>query len=194
MVVVGNGMVGHRFIELLLESDHRDDWAITTFCEEPRLAYDRVNLTSFFDGMGALIGTLSSYLGDRLKTGAKAAAIDKKGDRWVVHMTDGASIETDAVVLATPAFETSEMVRGINKELSSTLSGIYYPSISVVCLGYRQDRIADSLDGFGFLIPSGEGRKILGTLWDSSIFPNRAPEGYVLLRSMLGGVRRSELA
>lgn len=144
-------------------------------------------LTSFFDGMGALIGTLSSYLGDRLKTGAKAVAIDKKGDRYVVHISDGTSTETDAVVLATPAFETSEMVKEIDKKLSSTLSDIYYPSISVVCLGYRQDRIANSLDGFGFLIPSREGRKILGTLWDSSIFPNRAPEGYVLLRSMLGG-------
>ena len=53
LVVVGNGMVGHRFLELLLESDHRDDWAITTFCEEPRLAYDRVNLTSFFAGKTA---------------------------------------------------------------------------------------------------------------------------------------------
>jgi oxygen-dependent protoporphyrinogen oxidase len=48
--------------------------------------------------------------------------------------------------------------------------------------------------GFGFLIPFKEGRKILGTLWDSSIFPNRAPEGYVLLRTMLGGARRSDLA
>jgi len=151
-------------------------------------------LTSFYDGMGALIDTLSNYLGDRMKTGAKAAAVDKKDDRYIVHLSDGTSIETDAVVLATPAFETSEMVREIDKDLSSTLSGIYYPSISVVCLGYKQDRIASSLDGFGFLIPSREGRKILGTLWDSSIFPNRAPKGYVLLRSMLGGVRKSELA
>jgi oxygen-dependent protoporphyrinogen oxidase len=86
------------------------------------------------------------------------------------------------------------MLREIDKVLSSTLSSIYYPSISVVCLGYKRDRIANSLDGFGFLIPSREGRKILGTLWDSSIFPNRSPEGYVLLRNMLGGVRRSELA
>ena len=53
LVVVGNGMVGHRFIELLLESDQRDDWHIVTFCEEPRLAYDRVNLTGFFAGKTA---------------------------------------------------------------------------------------------------------------------------------------------
>jgi oxygen-dependent protoporphyrinogen oxidase len=144
--------------------------------------------------MGALIYTLSSFLGDRMRTGSRAVAVDRKDDRYIVHISDSTYIETDTVVLATPAFETSEMVRGIDRNLSSTLSDIYYPSISVVCLGYKRDRIVNSLDGFGFLIPSREGRKILGTLWDSSIFPNRAPEGYVLLRSMLGGARKSELA
>ena len=151
-------------------------------------------LTSFFDGMGAFIAALSNFLGDRMKTGARAVAIDRKNEGYVVHVSDGTSLDADAVVLATPAFETSAMVKEIDKDLASTLSDIYYPSISVVCVGYKRDRIASSLDGFGFLIPSREGRKILGTLWDSSIFPNRAPEGYVLLRSMLGGVRRSELA
>ena len=57
-----------------------------------------------------------------------------------------------------------------------------------------KSKIKQSLDGFGFLIPKREDRSILGTLWDSSIFPNRAPEGYVLLRSMLGGARAAALA
>jgi oxygen-dependent protoporphyrinogen oxidase len=151
-------------------------------------------LTSFFDGMGALIDALSSYMGDRMKTGAKAVAVDKKSTGYIVHISDSSSIEADAVVLATPAFETSDMVKIIDRKLSSTLDEIFYPSVSVVCLGYKRERIEHSVDGFGFLIPSREGRKILGTLWDSSIFPNRAPEGYVLLRSMLGGMRRSELS
>jgi len=64
----------------------------------------------------------------------------------------------------------------------------------VVCLGYRKEKIKTPVDAFGFLIPSREKRKILGTLYDSSIFPNRAPEGYVLLRSMVGGARFSDLA
>ena len=151
-------------------------------------------LTSFFDGMGALTDALTSFLGEKMKTDARVVALDKKGKEYIIHVSGGTSIETDAVVLAAPAFETSEIVREIDTNLSSTLSDIYYPSISVVCLGYKRNRISNSLDGFGFLIPSREGRKILGTLWDSSIFPNRAPEGYVLLRSMLGGMRKSELA
>lgn len=111
-----------------------------------------------------------------------------------MYLSDGSDIEAEAVVFATPAHETSAMVKGMDKAMSSTLDEIYYPAVSVICLGYRRDKISHTLDGFGFLIPNREGRKILGTLWDSSVFPNRAPEGYVLLRSMLGGVRNSELA
>ncbi|MCK4508321.1 MAG: protoporphyrinogen oxidase, partial [Desulfuromonadales bacterium] len=55
-----------------------------------------------------------------------------------------------------------------------------------------QEKIARDLDGFGYLIPKNEGCKILGTLWDSSIFPERAPEGHVLLRSMMGGATTPE--
>jgi oxygen-dependent protoporphyrinogen oxidase len=112
----------------------------------------------------------------------------------MLHLSDNSSIETDKVILATPAFSASEMLKDIDKNLSSTLGKIFYPAVSVVCFGYKREKIKHSLNGFGFLIPFREGLKILGTLWDSSVFPNRAPEGYVLLRSMLGGARNSEFA
>ncbi len=150
-------------------------------------------LTSFFDGMEMLINTLALNLDGRLKTGLKADSIEKKKDGYLVSLSDGTHIEAESVICAAPAHEASSMLKGLDKKLSSILESIYYPSISVVCLGYKKEKIKRSLDGFGFLIPNREGRKILGTLWDSSIFPNRAPEGYVLLRSMLGGARMSDL-
>jgi oxygen-dependent protoporphyrinogen oxidase len=64
--------------------------------------------------------------------------------------------------------------------------------MNVVCFGYDKERISHDLNGFGYLIPRAEGRNILGTLWDSSIFPNRAPEGMALLRSMMGGATNPE--
>jgi oxygen-dependent protoporphyrinogen oxidase len=151
-------------------------------------------LTSFYDGMETIISSLSHFLGERLRTASRAVSVDRNNNTYVVYLSDGSKIEAEAVVFATPAFETSKMVKGLDKNLSSALNEIYYPAISVVCFGYKRERIKHLLDGFGFLIPNREGRKILGTLWDSSIFPNRAPEGYVLLRSMLGGVRKSDLA
>lgn len=151
-------------------------------------------LTSFHEGMETMINALTDFLGTRIKTGSPAVAIEKNSKGYIVYLRDGTRLEASGVVCATPAFNTAELVENLDKKLASILREIFYPSISVVCLGYRKEKIRRSLDGFGFLIPFREGRNILGTLWDSSIFPNRAPEGHVLLRTMLGGARRSALA
>jgi oxygen-dependent protoporphyrinogen oxidase len=151
-------------------------------------------LTSFYDGMEVFIRALKTFLGDRLKTESRVISIDKKGDIYTVFFSDNSKIEAERVVLATPAHATAEIVKDFDKKLSTVTGDIPYPPVSVVCLGYMKSKIKQSLDGFGFLVPKREDRSILGTLWDSSIFPNRAPEGYVLLRSMLGGARATALA
>ncbi|RPH71806.1 MAG: nitrite reductase large subunit [Myxococcaceae bacterium] len=104
LVVVGNGMVGHRFLELLLESGESERWNVVTFCEEPRLAYDRVNLTNFLGGKSpaelSLVGPrryedagVTVHLGDR------AAVIDRQCKR--VLSAEGRRIPYDVLVLAT---------------------------------------------------------------------------------------------
>jgi oxygen-dependent protoporphyrinogen oxidase len=151
-------------------------------------------LTSFYDGMEVFIAALKNFLGERLKIESKVASIDRRGETYTVFLSDNSKIEVESVVVATPAHAASEIVKDFNRNLSLTLGEIPYPPVSVVCLGFRKDKIKKPLDGFGFLVPKRENRSILGTLWDSSIFPNRAPEGYVLLRSMLGGARAAEVA
>ncbi len=151
-------------------------------------------LTSFYDGMEVYIEALKTFLGERLKIESRVTSIDRKGDIYIVFLSDNSRIEAESVVLATPAHATSEIVKDFNRELSSITGRIPYPPVSVVCLGYIKSKIKQSLDGFGFLVPKREDRSILGTLWDSSIFPNRAPDGYVLLRSMLGGARAADVA
>jgi oxygen-dependent protoporphyrinogen oxidase len=86
------------------------------------------------------------------------------------------------------------MVAPMDDSLSDALSAIPYSAVTVAALGYDAAALGNPLDGFGFLIPRGEKRKILGALWDSSVFPNRAPEGKALIRVMVGGVRAPELA
>lgn len=151
-------------------------------------------LTSFYNGMGEMIGSLAGALGSSLRTGARAVALERRSDGYTVFFSDGSKTDAATVVLASPAYAASEILRNLDKTLSSAVGAILYPALSVVCFGYRKDRISAPLDGFGYLVPSREKRKILGTLWDSSIFPNRAPEGYVLLRTMVGGARASALA
>ena len=151
-------------------------------------------LTSYHNGMGELIQALKEMMGDRLRLGYRGASLDRKGKGYIQHFSDGSSCEADAVVLASPAYATAEILRNFDKKLSALVSEIPYPSLSVACFGFRKEKIRADLAAFGYLIPSREKRKILGTLYDSSIFPNRAPEGYVLLRSMVGGARASGLA
>lgn len=151
-------------------------------------------LTSFFEGMETLIHALRSSLGAKVIPSSKVVSLGKKGQYYTVELENGVIMESDGVVLATPAHASSEILRDFDRPLSTVLSEIPYPAVSVVCLGYRKEKIGTDPDGFGFLVPFREGRRILGTLWDSSIFPNRAPEGYVLLRTMLGGARASHLA
>lgn len=151
-------------------------------------------LMSFYDGMGTMINALTTFLGDRLKYDNRVVSIDKVNNLYNIYLKDGSFIESDVVVIASPAYEAGKILGSLNKEISLLLGDIFYPSITVVCFGYKKERIKYPLNGFGFLIPYKEKRKILGTLWDSSIFPNRAPDDMVLMRSMIGGARNSGLA
>ena len=151
-------------------------------------------LTTFNGGMQVMIDALRNALGERLKLDTSVSSIDRKDESYTVFTEKGSEIDADILVLATPAHTTAGIVSNMNRQLQEILKKIPYPAVSVACLGFERKKIEHSLDGFGFLIPNREGRKILGTLWDSSIFPDRAPEGSVLLRTMVGGARASEIA
>jgi nitrite reductase (NADH) large subunit len=82
LVVIGNGMVGHNFLEALTASDIKNTYEIVTFCEEQRAAYDRVHLTEFFSGKSAqdLSMVTEGFFEDnniKIHLGDKAVAIDK---------------------------------------------------------------------------------------------------------------------
>ncbi len=71
---------------------------------------------------------------------------------------------------------------------------IRYPPVASVVLGFRREDVAHSCQGYGMLIPKIEGFKILGTIFSSALFPNRAPAGHLTLTSYVGGERDPELA
>lgn len=150
-------------------------------------------LMSFKGGMAELIQSLESNLLSKILKGKKVLSIDRKNNYYSVHLDDGL-IEAEKVILACPAHESASILKELNQELSELLNTIPYPPLSVVAFGFKKEQIGFGTGLYGFLIPYRERRNILGTLFDSSIFPNRAPEGYVLLRSMIGGRRSPELA
>lgn len=144
-------------------------------------------LTSFHGGSETLVRALAARLGDSVRTGVAVQAIDRRERGYAVHLAHGASLDADAVVLAAGAPATSRMVRGLDGPLADVLADIPTAPMAVVALGYAASRLPRPLDGFGFLVPRSEGLRTLGVLWDSSVYPGRAPGGHVLLRAMVGG-------
>lgn len=145
-------------------------------------------LTSFREGIQYLADAMASSLGNLVKPGIAVTSVEKGADLpYLVKCSDGSEYGADQVIIASPAFAAAEMLAGLDDGIAATLRRIPYASMTVICFGYSRGQIGRSLDGFGYLIPKKEGLSTLGTLWDSSMFENRAPEGKVLLRSMMGG-------
>jgi oxygen-dependent protoporphyrinogen oxidase len=159
-------------------------------------------LTSFAGGMEELVSTAAARLGAAVRIGSRVADIqarDSYGERLRPRLVGARefslacgthTVEADAVVLAGPSYESAELVRGFSPAAAGLLAGIHTAPLAVVCLGYDQAALAAErgvLDGFGFLVPRGEGPRILGALWETSIYPGRAPLGKALLRVMIGG-------
>jgi oxygen-dependent protoporphyrinogen oxidase len=145
-------------------------------------------LTSFREGIQYLSDALATSLAGIVKPGATVTSVTKgTGSPYLVTCSDGMHYEADITIMASPAFAAADMLAGLDGNIAGTLRQIPYASMTVICFGYSRERIKRSLDGFGYLIPKKEGCNTLGTLWDSSMFENRAPEGKVLLRSMMGG-------
>ena len=144
-------------------------------------------LTSFRDGIQTLTDVVAAQLGAAVKTSQGAVRVTKGASVPYRVATETAEYEADLVILASPAYVSADLLEPMDAGLGELLRQIPYSSMTVACFGYERERIAYDLNGFGYLVPKEEKLSTLGTLWDSSIFENRAPAGKVLLRSMLGG-------
>ena len=148
-------------------------------------------LMSFQGGVGTFIDHLGEVIGEAVRTGVKVRGLRRNGDGYVLFTTDG-ELSADAVVLSTPAYAAARILRHLDDDLAYWLGQVGYTPIAVVGFGYRD--LAHPLNGFGLLTTAASQQEILGVLWDSSIFPDRAPAGKKSVRVMIGGQRNSELA
>ncbi|HHW20077.1 protoporphyrinogen oxidase [Thermodesulfovibrio thiophilus] len=151
-------------------------------------------LMSFRNGMVELIQSLENKLASKILKNKKLLDITLNNGLYNLYMAEGEYLQATKIVLACPAHESANIVKEFDKELGKLLASIPYPPLSVVAFGFKTEQIGFGTGLYGFLVPHREKRKILGCLFDSTIFPNRAPQGYVLLRTMIGGMRSPELA
>jgi oxygen-dependent protoporphyrinogen oxidase len=150
-------------------------------------------LTSFPEGLETLVQALVRRLDDRVITGRPVQALARRGDHWHVLFGDDDSLVCDAVVLSTPADAAAWLLAPHAPRAADVLRQIPYNPAAVVAFGYPPGSLPRPLDGFGYLVPAVEQRKILGSVWCSSLFPNRATRGRALMRSIIGGPRHPEL-
>lgn len=110
------------------------------------------------------------------------------------RLQSGEQIRASALVLAVPAWEAADLAAPVDAELSALCRAVPYVSSCTVALSYPRARVRHPLAGSGFVVPRVEkGLRVMAGSWVSSKWPGRAPDGHVLLRVFIGGVRRPEL-
>jgi oxygen-dependent protoporphyrinogen oxidase len=142
---------------------------------------------SFPDGLAELPLALARSLGARRRE-ARVMEIAPLAGGWRVVTAAGAALECERLVLATPAETTAALLAPLAPEAAAALRAIPHAPVAVVCLGFRSAAgLGVDLDAYGFVVARGEGVGLLGCQYETSVFSDRAPEGGVLLRALLGG-------
>ena len=169
------------------------------------IAKDRAPKFSFDEGLQMLPDTLAAQLGQAVKLNTPVTRLTQTATGWTVHAqgTGGESrVEHEAVIFCGTAPKLASLQIGTTVTRThpnngidlSAFSEIRYPPVASVVLGFRREDVAHPCAGFGMLIPKIAGFKSLGTLFSSSLFPNRAPAGHLTLTTYVGGERYPELA
>ena len=105
----------------------------------------------------------------------------------LINTVDISNMVADALILAMPAYRTAQILAGLDKSISTDLGAIPYSCGITVILVYPRGKIAHPLTGFGYVVPSAEGKVVSGCTFSSVKFEGRAPAGKTALRAFIGG-------
>lgn len=169
---------------------------VRAHARNPEKSKQSAPMFSFREGMQTLTDAIARRLA-RVELATEVVSVAPEADGFVVMACNGngpCEFRAPAVLLSTPAYAAAKLVAPFAAAAAAALAAIPYPPVAVTHSVYRRSAIAHALDGFGMLIPECERRQILGTIFSSTLFENRAPDGLVLLTSFVGGTRQPELA
>jgi oxygen-dependent protoporphyrinogen oxidase len=167
------------------------------------VAKDRAPKFSFDEGLQVLPDTLRERLEGAVRLNSAVTKLTRTDEGWVLSVREYGRDELsghDAVLYTGTAYSLAALELVLLKPAGpetvnlTAFSEIRYPPVASVVLGFRREDVTHPCEGFGMLIPKVEGFRILGTIFSSSLFPNRAPAGHLTLTSYIGGERYPELA
>jgi protoporphyrinogen/coproporphyrinogen III oxidase len=166
----------------------------------PAKGAPRAELCSFRSGMGTLPRAIAARLGNSLLLETSVGGLrhgKANGKPWfevdIMRHNHNETLAASAVVIATPTSISSQILLGLSDKFASLFSRIEYAPVAVVSACYRREQMQRPPDGFGFLVPRDEGLRVLGTVFNSSLFAGRAPEGMVCITSFAGGATDPKL-
>lgn len=151
---------------------------------------------SFLNGMNELTSAISKHLKYDILTKVEVSDINKLNNKLLVnYRIDNETKEEvfNSVVISAPAYAASKLIQNFAPDVSNILSDIYYPPVNVIITSFKREQFDIIPDGFGYLVPEKENSKILGSLWNTVIFPNRAPKDEFVLTNFIGGSRNADL-
>jgi oxygen-dependent protoporphyrinogen oxidase len=143
-------------------------------------------------GLGGLVAALTERLADRIQTGARVVSLARESGGWRIEAGGAETVLARAVVLAVPAWAAADLIRPLDSEAGELLGKIEYGPMVSVALAVDPAALRHPPRGFGFLVPREAGLDLLGGLFMSRVFPDRAPPGRELVMAMLGGARWPE--
>jgi protoporphyrinogen/coproporphyrinogen III oxidase len=160
----------------------------------PPKGMPRPGLCSFREGTETLVRRLADALGESLSLGTRVEQVSRGKanghsgfDVQAIRRGRAESLNADALVIATPTRAAAEIAGQLSPTFSELLARVEYAPVAVVGCGYKREQVAQPVDGFGFLVPRKENLSVLGTVWSSSLFEGRAPDGMVSFTSFVGG-------
>ncbi|KAJ4825572.1 Protoporphyrinogen oxidase 1, chloroplastic [Turnera subulata] len=165
---------------------------------DPRLPKPKgQTVGSFRKGLAMLPDAIATRLGTNVKLSWKLSGITKLDDgrySLTYETPEGLiSLQSKSVVLTVPSYIASGLLHPLSATAADALSKFYYPPVAAVTVSYPKEAIREEclidgeLKGFGQLHPRSQGVETLGTIYSSSLFPNRAPPGRILLLNYIGG-------
>jgi len=149
-------------------------------------------LTSFRRGQAQLIAALGQRYSKHIDSNQGVNAVTRIAERFNV-VTNDDHYEADEVFVCAPAPQAAEILRSMSVPLAQTLEGIRYAPLAVIGLVFPLKAFSQKPEGFGYLIPSSEGKEVLGVLFESNIFAHRCVSDEILIRVMIGGARHPEI-
>lgn len=150
----------------------------------------RTMFSSFSEGLQSICDRMADAAGrEHIRTGVKATGLERAGERWHVALSTGETRTGDAVIVATEVWAAAALTAGLDGELARLLETIPSSSCATALLAFAETDCPFDKRWHGILTPAVERRPLTGVSLMSSKWPNRAPEGTVLIRGFLGGPR-----